>query len=114
MKFESHPSISLIKNKITNGNNFQFEPMSLSSIELEIRLLNPKKATTHEHIPPKILKSSSEAAVNILHRLFNETITKSVFPDSTKHQFLKKMILSIKKTTDLSAFYRLYLKFMKN
>ena len=41
VKFESHPSISLIKNKITNGNNFKFEPVELSDIELEIRLLNP-------------------------------------------------------------------------
>ena len=84
VKFESHPSISLIKNKITNRNNFKFEPVSLSDIELEIRLLNPKKATTHKNIPPKILKSSSEATVNILHRLFNETITKGVFPDDLK------------------------------
>ena len=83
MKFESHPSISLIKNKITNRNNFKFEPVSLSDIELEIRLLNPKKATTHKNIPPKILKSSSEATVNILHRLFNETI-KVVFQDDLK------------------------------
>ena len=43
VKLESHPSISLIKNKITNGNNFEFEPMSLSDIEFEIRFLNPKK-----------------------------------------------------------------------
>ena len=84
VKFESHPSISLIKNKITNGNNFKFEPVSLSDIELEIRLLNPKKATTHKNIPPKILKSSSAATVNVLHRLFNETITKSVFPNNLK------------------------------
>ena len=84
MKFESHPSISLIKNKITNRNNFKFEPVSLSDIELEIRLLNPKKAATHKNIPPKILKSSSEATVNILRRLFNETITKGIFPDDFK------------------------------
>ena len=42
VKFGSHPSISLIKNKITNGNNFKFEPVSLSDIKLEIRLLNPR------------------------------------------------------------------------
>ena len=58
--------------------------MSLSDIELEIRLLNPKKATTHKNIPPKILKSSSEATVNILHRLFNKTITEGVFLDNLK------------------------------
>ena len=58
--FESHPSISLIKNEIINGNNFNFEPVSLGDIELEIGLLNPKEATTP--ISPKILKSNSEAA----------------------------------------------------
>ena len=84
VKFESHPSISLTKNKITNRNSFKFEPVSLSDIELEIRLLNRKKATTHKNIPPKILNSSSEATVNILRRLFNETITKGVFPDDFK------------------------------
>ena len=84
VKFESHPSISLIKNKITNGNNFKFEPVSLSDIELAIRILNPKKATTHKNIPPKILKSSSEPIVNVLHKLFNETITKGVFPNNLK------------------------------
>ena len=113
VKFESHPSISLIKNKITNRNNFKFEPVSLSDIELEIRLLNPKKATTHKNIPPKILKSSSEATVNILHRLFNETITKGVFPDDLKladvTPVFKKDNPFDTKTTDLSAFYRLYL-----
>ena len=58
--------------------------MSLNDFELQIRLLNPKKATAHKNIPPKILKSSPEAVVNVLHRLFNETITKGVFQDNLK------------------------------
>ena len=82
VKFESHPGISLIKNKITNENNFNFEPVSLSDIEFEIRLPNAKKATTN--IPPKILKSSSEATVHVLYRLCNETMSKGVFPDNLK------------------------------
>ena len=87
VKFESDLSISLIKNKITNANNFKFEPVSLSDTELEVRLLNSKKATIHKNILPKILKSSSEATVNVLHtvlRLINDTITKGVFPDNSK------------------------------
>ena len=39
-----YPSVSLIKNEITNRNNFKFEPVSLSDIELDIRLLNPQKS----------------------------------------------------------------------
>ena len=58
--------------------------MSPSYIEFKIRLLNPKKATTHNNIPPKILKSSYEATVNVLHKLFNETITEAVFQDKLK------------------------------
>ena len=118
LKFESHPSIYLIRNKITNGNNFKFESVPLSDIELEIRLLNPKKATAHKNILPKILKSSSEATVNFLHRLFNETITKGVFLDNLKladvTPVFKKDNPFDKKATDLSAFYHLYLKFVKN
>ena len=118
VKFESHPSISLIKNKITNGNNFKFEPVSVTDIELAIRLLNPKRAKTHKNIPPKKLKSSSEATANVLHRLFNETITKGVFLDNLKladvTPVFRKDDPFDKKTTDLSAFYQLYLTFMKN
>ena len=57
-------------------------------------LINPKKAATHKNIPPKILKSNSEATVNVLHRLFNKAITKGVFPNTLK---LADVILAFKK-----------------
>ena len=72
MKFESYPIISLIKKIIINGTNFKFEPVSLNDIELEIRLLSPKKTTTHNNISP----NNSEATANVLHRLFNTKRTK--------------------------------------
>ena len=67
-------------------------------------------------MPPKVLKSSFEATTNVLHRLFNETITEGVFLDNLKLAdvtpvFNKDDPLD-KKTTNLSVFYRLYLKFM--
>ena len=67
VKFESHPSITLIKKILQclyKWKYFKFEPVSLSDVELEIRFLNPKKAMRNKNIPPKILKSSSEATVN--------------------------------------------------
>ena len=60
------------------------DPVSLSDFELQIRLLNPKNTTTHKNIFPKILKAGSEATVHVLCSLFNETISKSVFPDNLK------------------------------
>ena len=56
VKFESYPSISLSKNKTTNGNNFKFEPVSLSDIELEIRLLNPPKSNNTQKYSSKSTK----------------------------------------------------------
>ena len=46
IRLESHPSISIIKNKTTDGNNFEFEPLILSDIEFEIRLLTQKSNNT--------------------------------------------------------------------
>ena len=76
-----------------------------------LRLVNPKKATTH-NISPKIVKSSSEATFNVFRRLFNETISAGVFLDNLK---LADVTPVFKKDYpfDLSPFYRLYLKFIK-
>ena len=61
---------------------------SLKSWISSLKTLFPLKAllktTKHNNIPPKKLKWSSEATVNVLHRLFNETATKSVFLDNLK------------------------------
>ena len=55
MKFEIHPSILLIKNKIGNEKSFKFEAISVSHIEKEIKTINSKKATLSGNIPPEIL-----------------------------------------------------------
>ena len=60
---------------------------SLKSWISSLKTLFPLKAllkTTKHNIPQKKLKWSSEASVNVLHRLFNETATKSVFLDNLK------------------------------
>ena len=54
-KYEIHPSILLIKNKIGNEKSFKFEAISVSDIEKEIKTINPKKATPSGNIPPKHL-----------------------------------------------------------
>ena len=80
-----YPSISLIKNEITNRNNFKFEPVSLSDIELDIRLLNPQKSNNTiiflQKYENQVLRLQ---LMFFFHRLFNETITKGVFLDSSK------------------------------
>ena len=56
----------------------------LSDIKNEIKGLNPNKATTHNNIPPKILRQSAEVTANTLQLLFNNAISNSEFPENLK------------------------------
>ena len=52
-KYENHPSIILIKNKITVPELFAFTEASVSDIEKELSNLNVKKASTFKNIHQK-------------------------------------------------------------
>ena len=67
----------LIKNKIRSTDTFRFQPVGLSDIQNEIKSLNPTRATTHNNIPPKILRQSVEATTNALQLLFNNALSNS-------------------------------------
>ena len=60
-KYKFYPSILLINDKIVTQDKASFKPISKLGMEIEAKLINPKKATTSDDsIPPKILKISSE------------------------------------------------------
>ena len=83
-KYKNHPSILLIKNKITLPELFVFTEASVSDIEKELSNLNTKKASTFKNITPKVLKASIESCSEALTKLFNNTILTSDFPDKLK------------------------------
>ena len=76
VKYRFHPSILIIKNKISNTNNFRFEPATLSDIQNESKTFNPNTVTTHNNIPPKILRQNVEATVNTFQLLFNVLLNR--------------------------------------
>ena len=84
VKYQFHPSILIIKNGIKNNDTFRFKYVMLSDIKNEIKGLNPNKATTHNNIPPKILRQSAGVTVNTLQLLFNNAISNSEFPENLK------------------------------
>ena len=62
-KFEFHPSILLIKNKIgknASQNLFCFNEVTKVEVLKEINYINNKKANSFNTIPLKILKISSQ------------------------------------------------------
>ena len=83
-KFSNHPSILKIKDQYQNAGSFYFQKVTPDAVDKEVRNLNPKKATTHKNIPPKILKSNSDVCVEPLTQIFNDCIENSSFPDELK------------------------------
>ena len=65
-KFSNHPSILNIKDHYQNADSFNFQTVTPDAVDKEVRNLNPKKATTHKNIPPKILKGAGSRNVNKL------------------------------------------------
>ena len=83
-KYKFRPSILLIQKHLKNHDIFSFKTVDIGDIEKEINNINPKKATTSNSIPPKILKKSSKVSASALHKLFNDSIETSDFPQNLK------------------------------
>ena len=81
-KFENHPSILKIKEKVS-ARNFSFPPISLAQVEKEIQSLDTKKATT-KNIPVKQLQDCLDVCKSTLHQIINESLTNNKFPDDLK------------------------------
>ena len=82
-KFDNHPSILKIREKV-NGAKFRFSSVTLQELVREINSLNPKKANTSNSIPVTNLKENTDIIVNVLHKIVNEDIFNSHFPDKLK------------------------------
>ena len=82
--YKYHPSIIFINNNVDNENKISLKPVALSDIVKEIKDVNPNISSTKDSIPPKMLKLTSDAFVNILQKLLNESLETSTFPDSLK------------------------------
>ena len=83
-KYKFHPSILLINDKIVNQDKFSFKPISKLDIDKEVQLINPKKASTSDSIPPKILKITSEVSTDTLQELVKDMLKSGNFPDNLK------------------------------
>ena len=82
-KFKFHPSILKIKENV-NATIFNFNLVSLNDVENELKSLNPKKATTFQNIPSKLLKENFDICSPTLYNLVNKTFRENIFPNELK------------------------------
>ena len=83
-KFDKHPSILKINEMVHKNHNFHFKEISLEDVELEIKMLNAKKATTFKNIPSQRLKDSAEVCCPVLLQLVNNCFIDGEFPKKLK------------------------------
>ena len=99
-KFEVHPSILTIKDKVHISNTFSFQNIDLDDIEFEIKRLNHKKANTFNGIPTKQLKENCDICCVPLKDIINDCIDNSVFPDELKLADMTPIFKKVDPTID--------------
>ena len=82
-KYENHPSIKMIKGRC-ELNQFEFKPVTVNEILLQIQKLNPKKASPLNSIPAKILKQNTDIFAVLIQQLFNSNLSECSFPKELK------------------------------
>ena len=97
-KYKFDPSILLINDKIVSREKFSFKVISKLDMGKQVKLINPKNASTSDRIPPKISKISSDVSADALHSLFNDMLKTGSFPENLK---LANITLVFKKKNPL-------------
>ena len=82
-KFGLHPSILEIRKRVT-GPSFSFDSVTLPDIQLEIRKLNPNKATSCGSIPTRSLIENVDICGPALHSIINNALQDFLFPHKLK------------------------------
>ena len=114
-KYVNHPSIKKIKECCELG-QFEFKPVTINEILLQIQKLNSKKASPLNSIPAKILKQNADIFAVLIHKIFNSNLSGCYFPKELKagdvSSLFKSLDAFIKKNyrpiTVLSSVSRIY------
>ena len=83
-KFEVHPSILKIKEKVSSNGLFNFQEVQIDDVMYELSQLNFRKANRVGDIPSKHLQQSSEVCGEVLLPLINASIKNGDFPQELK------------------------------
>ena len=88
-KYQNHPSVLKIQEKLPAETvKFKFKRTNQVRVHKWIKGLKAGKATTHGHIPGKILKENSDLFQPKMTNLINDGIDKDIFPDNPKFAYV--------------------------
>ena len=82
-KYENHPSIRKIK-ECYELNQFEFKPVTVNEIHLQMQKLNPKKSSPLNSIPAKIVKQNADIFAILFQKILNSNLSECYFPKELK------------------------------
>ena len=84
-KFQNHPSILKIKEKIRNPKVIEFKPITRVEVEEIISKFDIKKGTSVNSISGKILKEHAPVYYDVITHIVNEGKKTNIFPNRLKY-----------------------------
>ena len=99
-KYNDHPSITSIKNKMTSRDNpkFSFRFVSLNKTLNEVNKLNRKKASQATDMPVKIIKENKDViSFHVFHN-FSNALSSCSFPTALKYAGVRPALRKDDKT----------------
>ena len=84
--YKSHPSIVMIKNRVTVTTKFNFKDTTADEMYKKIIMLDSKKATPEGDITVDLLKCTADIIAGTVADIFNENKNNNVFPPILKRQ----------------------------
>ena len=83
-RYQKHPSIVKIKEKVQIKDKFTFKEITSSQIKQKIDKLIPKKACIGNDIPTKVLMGNSDIVCDLLAKIYNKSKDNKDYPTSMK------------------------------
>ena len=83
-KYETHPSILMIKENVNVQTKFKFNDVTEDEIYNSIKNLDPKKASVENDIPAKILIGANDIVSGYLTSMYNDSKNSQCYPTSMK------------------------------
>jgi len=81
---DEHPSLQAITKNRQQDKHFTFQPVDEDFINKQFNKINPRKATGHDNISPKLLRLAQPSIIKPVTTLVNLSLTTSTFTDTLK------------------------------
>ena len=96
-KYKNHASVRFIQEKY-NDKNFSFKTVTTDDVGKVMKLIDPRKATGHDQLPPKLLKLGTPVLTFPITKLINRIFSQMKFPTSFKKAELSPVYKSKSKS----------------